>query len=169
MTQRKYTLIVLLAAFVAAPAAAQESPFYIGVKVGSLSADFPGFQDANNLGVVFGSDLHKDSSGSLALEAEYTRTIGDGNISGDGGWDAHTFAAYGAYRTAGGVYVKAKAGFLDQHVDRSGPGPGQGNDSGIAFGAGVGWRLNSKAALEVGYTIMSNDLSFLSLGYSTHF
>lgn len=152
-----------------APAAAQESPLYAGLRVGNLSADFPGFEDTTAICLVLGYDLHSDSSGALALESEFTKTVSDGDIRGDGGWDAHTLGAYAAYRTAGNVYVKAKAGYLDPTINHSSGRLPNADDAGFSYGAGGGWRLNGKAALEVEYTSLSDDLAFVSLAYVTHF
>ncbi|HEX9812608.1 MAG TPA: outer membrane beta-barrel protein [Burkholderiales bacterium] len=158
--------IVLVA--LAAPATAEESPLYGGLRIGSVAADFAGFGKATNLGIVLGDDLSRDQDGALALETEFTTTLSDGSVAGGGKWDADTIAAYAAYRTAGSAFVKAKLGFLHQDIDRSG-GPVNADDSGIAYGAGVGVRLSGKATLEVEYTRMSSDLGFLSLAYLTHF
>lgn len=152
----------------AAPAVAEESPLYGGLRIGTLDADFAGSGKATNVGIVFGYDIDRDRRGTLAIEAEATATLADGSVPGGGNWDADTIAASAAYRTAGSAYVKAKVGFLRQDVHRSG-GPLNADDSGIAIGAGGGVRLNSKAMLEIEYTLMSDDLSYVSLGYMTHF
>lgn len=152
-----------------APAAAQKSPLYAGLRVGDLSADFSGFEDTTAIGLMLGYDLHSDSNGALTLETEFTKTVSDGNIRGDGGWDARALGAYAAYRTAGNVYIKAKAGYLDPTIDHSSRRQLNADDAGFAYGAGGGWRVNGKAALEVEYTSMSDDLSFVSLAYVTHF
>lgn len=168
MPKSSYAIITLLTACLVTPVSAQESPLYTGLQVGRLTADFPGFGDATSLGIMLGYDLHRDENGALALETGFTTTIVDGDISGGGGWDADAIAAYGAFRTAGNIYIKAKAGLLKQDIERSG-GPLNARDSGLTYGAGVGWRVNSKAGLEIEYTLMSDDLSCLSLTYVTHF
>jgi opacity protein-like surface antigen len=169
MTKRMHALIGLLAVCVVAPAVAQQSPLFLGLKVGTLDADLSGFRNTEAAGVMLGYDLHADLDGALALETEFTTTITDGKIGG-GGWDADTIAAYVAYRTAQSVYVKAKVGILRRDMNRSGgSGANNGTDSDFAYGAGVGWRINGKAALEIEYALLSGDLSFLSLAYVNHF
>jgi Outer membrane protein beta-barrel domain len=165
----KYVLLVVTAACLVTPAAAEESALYGGLALGKLSADFSRFEDTSNIGAILGYDLYRDPNGSLALEAEFTTTLTDGDIRGGGGWDARTVGAYGAYRTAGKVFLKVKAGILDQHIGASGGGPLNANDTGFSYGAGVGARLNSKAALEVEYTGLSDHLGLISLAYVTHF
>lgn len=160
------TGIVLLGLTVSA--IAEESPLYGGFRIGTLEADFAGFSKATNVGILLGYDLNRDQNGTLALEAEATTTLSDGSITGGGKWNADTILASAAYRTAGSAFVKAKVGFLRQDIQRSG-GPLNADDSGIAYGAGVGARINSKAMLEVEYSHLSSDLSFLALSYITHF
>lgn len=161
--------IVLPFTCLAAPAGADESALYGGLRFGTIAADLPNFGDTTGLGVTLGYDIHADANGTLALETDYSTTVADGDAGAGGGWDADSIAAYGAYRTAGDVYVKAKAGFLEQDINRSGGGQPSFDDTGFAYGAGVGWRYNSKAALEVEYTSMSDELSFFSFAYVTHF
>jgi hypothetical protein len=160
------TGIVLLG--LTASAMAEESPLYGGLRIGTLEADFAGFSKATNVGILLGYDLKRDPNGTLSLEAEATTTLSDGSIAGGGKWDADTVSASAAYRTAGSAFVKAKIGFLRQNIHRSG-GPLNADDSGITYGAGVGARTNSKALLEVEYSRLSSDLSFLTLSYITHF
>jgi hypothetical protein len=153
-------------------ATAQDAPFYLGVKVGSMDADFSGFDRAVNIGVNVGYELMRDSRGALAVEGEYTTTASDGEISGGGEWDVDTLAAYAVYRTTGDLYVKGKAGYLNQDIKGTGAGATRitsSDDSGFAYGIGAGWRLDRKSSLEVEYTAASDELNFISLGYVTRF
>ena len=87
-----------------------------------------------------------------------------------GNWKIETLAGYGAYRTASDFYVKAKIGYLREDVTVSGIGSDiSGKDSGLSYGAGVGYRFNSKSGLELEYTVIEDDISFIGLGYFTHF
>lgn len=153
-------------------AMAQDAPFYLGVKIGSMDADFSGFDRGINLGVNVGYELLRDARGSLAIEGEYTTTASDGDISGGGEWDADTLAVYAAYRTSGDFYVKGKAGYLNQDIKGTGTGAARitsGDDSGFSYGLGVGWRTDRKSAFEIEYTAASDELTFISLGYITRF
>lgn len=156
----------------ASAAFAQESPFYVGAKVGSMDADFSGFDRAINVGIFVGYDLMRDNRGALSVEGDFTTTISDGDISGGGEWDADTLAAYAAYRTAGDVYLKVKAGYLNQDIKGTGAGAANishADDSGFSYGAGAGWRLNHKSGFEIEYTVASDQLTFISLNYLTRF
>lgn len=145
------------------------SPWYLGLKAGWMDADASNFDEATNLGLYGGYTLHDDASGRFALEGEYTRSISDGDIPG-GGWDIETLALYGAYRTAGPWFLKIKAGYLDEDISVSAGGSSiAGSDSGLSFGAGGGVRLSNKAAFELEYTVIEEDVNFFSIGYLTHF
>lgn len=155
-------------------AAAQENPVHFGLKAGRMDADVPGFGKASILGLLFGFDLHRDDSGVFSFEGEYTRNLSDGDLAIGaipGDWKIETLAGYAAYRTAGNVYVKAKTGILHQDVKVStaAAAPFAGQDTGFSFGSGIGWRFNRKTGLELEYTVLEEDLTFLSLGYFTHF
>lgn len=159
-----------LGLLVAAPSYAQSySPWYLGLKVGQMDADVSGFDEATNAGIYGGYTLHDDSNGRFAIEGEYTRSIADGDLPG-GEWDIETLAAYGAFRTAGPVFLKIKAGYLREDVSvSSGNFSVSGKDSGLSFGAGGGFRLGEKAAFELEYTVIEDDVNFFSIGYLTHF
>lgn len=163
--------MVLLGGWLAgAPAQAQENPVYFGLKAGQMDADQGGFDAASNIGVIFGYAMVRDVRGAFALEGEYTLNLSKGDIAGGGDWKVETLAVYGAYRTADTVYLKAKAGALRQDVRCRGSSRDIcGKDSGLSLGAGVGWRLNRKIGLELEYTMIEEDIGFLSLGYFTHF
>lgn len=166
---------VFIASLCAAVAVqAEENPMYFGIKAGAMDTDVGGFDNANNLGLLLGYDVYRDVSGAFSAEGEYTRTFskGDVNINGaQGDWKIETLAAYGAYRTEGDFYLKAKIGYLREKVTVSGVGNTSisGSDSGLSYGAGFGFRLNRKAGLEFEYTIIEDDISFISVGYFTHF
>ncbi len=157
-----------LASFVAlaaVPAQATENTPYFGFKAGWMDADASGHDNALNIGGVFGYKFFQEPHGSGALEGEVTTTLKDGDMSGGGDWDVGTIAIYFAYRTAGEVFLKAKAGVADQNVGGTSALP---DDTGLVFGFGVGWQATRKASLEFEYTIF-DDINFVSIGYNTHF
>lgn len=162
--------LILGGALSALPSHAQSySPWYLGLKVGWMDADAANFDEATNLGLYGGYQLHEDVNGRFAIEGEYTRSISDGDIPG-GGWDIETLALYGAYRTAGPWFLKLKAGYLDEDIGVSAGGSSiAGSDSGFSFGAGGGVRLGNKASFELEYTVIEEDVDFFSIGYVTHF
>lgn len=165
--------LIGIVAFVPAQAQQPSNPLYFGAKIGLMDPDVRGFDEATNLGLFVGYTLIQDTRGSLALEGEYTRTFSDGDVNRAGvrtDWDIETLAAYLAYRTAGDVYLKAKAGYgwWDVSVGR-GVTAAEDDDWDLTFGAGVGFRLTRKAGIEVEYAVIQEDINFLSLGFFTHF
>ncbi len=162
------TSVVALGSLLAMPSYAQ-SPWYLGLKAGWMELDAPSTDDATNLGLYGGYTLMEDTNGQFAIEGEYTRSISDGEI-GRSGWDIETLSAFGAYRTAGPWFLKLKAGWTDADLS-AGSGGRRFSDSetDFSFGAGGGVRLGNKAAFELEYTVIEDDVNFFSIGYLTHF
>ena len=98
-------------------------------------------------------------AGDIGVQAEFTTTIGEGDFYG---YDVSidTQAIFGAFRTAGPVYLIAKAGFLREEVEI---GPVSEDDTGLAAGIGVGFSVGV-AQLELEYTQVEEDVGYLSLG-----
>lgn len=172
----KYTnLIAALATSLCFSVTAQAagSPWYLGVKAGQMMVDVDGLDDASNIGITGGYRLANFSLGSFALEAEYSNSTSKGeakilNFTGD--WDVKTLAFYGVYRSAGDVYFKGKAGYLDEDVSITIAGFSvAGSDSGLSLGLGGGWRISASSSLEVEYTVIEEDIDFLSIGYNYNF
>jgi len=169
MKRSAVALLLALCSLTAyAPAQAQQpgNPLYFGAKIGLMDPDRG--DEATNLGALVGYTLMEDTNGSLAVEGEYTRTFDDGEIGGND-WDVETLAGYLAYRTAGNVFLKAKAGYGWWDVNVDGATGFEGDDWDFTFGAGVGFRLSRKSGLELEYAVVQEDLNFISLGFFTHF
>jgi hypothetical protein len=164
MKLRRYVLAASAAYFLALSAQAADNPFYFGVKGGLMDPDAGGNDQALNVGALVGYKLFDNQNGALALEAEFTTTLVDGDVAGGGEWDVDTLAAFLAFRSAGDVYLKLKGGYADQDPS----GGSVSSDSGFAAGFGVGWRTSKKAGFEIEYTKFDN-LDFVSFGYHTHF
>lgn len=164
MTLHNLALAGLVTLALATPAHAELGP-YFGVKAGFMDADAHGLDDPFNAGGVFGYRFFEESHGSGAVEAEGTITLKDGDIQGGGDWDISTVAVYFAYRTAGDVYLKGKAGFLQQNVGGTAGVP---DDTGLSFGFGVGWQATSKAGIEAEFTVL-DDVDFISIGFYSRF
>lgn len=169
------TLMYFLAVFLlvgATAANAQQNPLYFTGKVGVMDADISGFDNAMNIGVTVGYDLYTDPMGGIvSAEGELTTTISDGDVTGGGDWDADTLAVFGTYRSAGDLYFKGKLGYLDQDIKQAGSTAAIPNadGSGFAYGLGGGWRMDRASSLELEYTVASDELTFISVGYKRHF
>lgn len=161
-------LLLATASFAAA------SSFYVGVKGGLMMSDLDEMDDAVNGGLVLGYAFVDDEHvGSFAVEAEYTNTISKGDVSilgADGEWEVETLALYGVYRSPGTIYVKGKIGVLNEDVsiDVGGIEAAE-SDTGGSLGIGGGIRIGDRTSLEIEYTIIEEDVDFLSAGLNIHF
>jgi len=164
MKMQHLALAGLVALSLAAPARAELGP-YFGAKAGFMDADAGGHDNPFNAGGVFGYRFFEESHGSGSVEAEGTLTLKDGDRDQGGDWDISTVAVYFAYRTAGEVYLKGKAGFLQQNI---GGTPNVPDDTGFSAGFGVGWQATRKASIEAEFTLL-DDVDFISIGFYTRF
>jgi outer membrane immunogenic protein len=146
----------LMAGMAFAPAALAD--MYFGVNAGKMMIDLDGFDDPTNAGVLIGKEWGV-VAGDLGVEAEFTTSIDDGSFLGND-VNVNTQAVYGAFRTAGPVYLIAKAGLLREEVE---VGSGSDSDTGMSAGIGVGFSLGL-AQMELQYTVIEEDISYLSVG-----
>lgn len=131
---------------------------YLGVQAGSMSRDGSGFDSANNLGLTLGYEFLNVALGDIAIEGGYTNTVDKGNAPA-GEWEIETLAAYGVFRTAGPLYLKAKGGVLRSNIKE----PMKSNTS-TEFSAGIGGGFSvGIAQLELEYTRIEEDVDFVSL------
>ena len=172
MKTKSLILSLSLVMSFAAPAMAADNPLYLGLKGGKMMVDVSEFDDTSTAGIVLGYKLLDKQGGSLAIEGEYTNSstadINVLNVTGQ--WDIDTWAVYAAYRTPGNLYLKAKAGVLHEKINASSVGASiSGSDTGLSAGIGAGWRVGKKAALEFEYTVIEQDVNFVSLGVIINF
>ena len=124
-----------------------------------MKSDVAGLDDAQNMGVVIGYELLPVGLGDIAVEGEYTTTTNEGSTPVAGvNWGVDTTAVYAAFRSAGPIYLKAKAGYLYEDVSA---GPASGTDSGLSAGVGVGFGIGI-AQIELEYTQVEQDIDFWS-------
>ncbi len=150
----------LMAGMAIAPAAMAD--VYLGVNAGPMLIDGAGFDDPINAGVTIGKEWSV-GAGDIGVQGEFTTTINDGSfVAFPYVYDVsiNTQAVYGAFRTAGPVYLIAKAGLLREEVDIGGYSS---TDTGLAGGIGLGFSLGV-AQLELEYTMVEQDVSYLSAG-----
>ena len=137
---------------------------YVGGKGGIMMVDVGSGDDPINVGIVVGYAMDPADWGTLAVEGEYTMSVVDGEVSGGGQsvkFDLSTLAVYAAYRSAGSVYGKLKVGFLREEMTILGT---SGDDTGLSFGGGVGLCFGEALSAEVEYTLIEQDVSFISGG-----
>ncbi|MCP3958936.1 MAG: porin family protein [bacterium] len=171
MKIRTLIVMVIAAVFLAGAAqAAEERPWYGGVKTGVITLDEPGIGDLTQAGALFGYKFVNRDWGSFAIEAEYSDTVDAGNLSFPGAdWEGEMLAGCFVFRGPGKGYLKGKAGYVDVSAEVSAFGLSEDvNDSDYAAGIGFGWKLGKNAALEVEWTraFFDEDLDFYSIGFN---
>lgn len=130
---------------------------YVGVKagtgVGSIDTE-------NVLGFVLGYDF----GSTLSVEFEHANSEANSSV------DITSNALYLAFRTEGDTYFKARGGFLHEKVERNygWRNDSSDSDSGLSLGLGVGHRFN-QLSLELEYTLIEQDVSYLTVGAQLHF
>ena len=131
---------------------------YVGVQAGVMNHDRSALDDSTNLGVTLGYEFLNVALGDIAIEGGYTNTTNKGNAPG-GEWEIETLAAYGVFRTAGPLYIKAKAGVLRSDIQVV-----SGSSQSTEFSAGLGGGISvGIAQFEVEYTRIEEDVDFISL------
>ncbi len=143
---------------------AEEEAWYAGVKAGQMKVDLPGYENVIGVGGILGYKL----SNTLGIEGGYTTTGKDGDVTVGTQlvkWDANVVAVHLAYRSEGNFYAKGKAGILYEEVSvktANAIEPGSGGK--ISVGIGAGWRPFKDIALEIEYTLLEKDVSFITFG-----
>ncbi len=148
----------------------------LGFVYGDMLHEGNDFKDATNAGILAGYEFARPilGNGRAAVEFVYTDTSDDGTFGVDsrqattGTWSLKTIGVYVAARTAGTIYAKGKMGVVvaDIDYDRDTGILLQEEESGASFGAGLGFRVNDRANIELDYTgsIGINDINYFSLG-----
>ena len=175
-------MAMMLSAGVTVSAHAEESRWYIGMTGGAMlfkeNMDVGGGATASpevatNIGLMGGYLWSVTRMGSLAVEGEFTDTASRGNYSlqgVDGTVAVQTLALYGAYRSPGAIYLKVKAGALNEKltIARGYSSRVSTSDLRAAAGVGGGFDFGTKpggSSLEIEYTLIEENVSFVSASY----
>jgi len=139
---------------------------YIGVKTGTMSVDVSGFDSVSATAFTLGASFNENSS----IELEFANSS-SGDIDGlTGDFTIKTAAVYYAFRSSGPAYVKGRIGFLQETVDINIESCGyyslcdlSGDETGLSIGFGGGFKVGF-ASIELDYTLVEEDVSFIALG-----
>ena len=153
---------------------ANSSQNYVGFKFGSMSIsrDIPFKDDGLLLGFLYGYNI-PDSD--FAIEGEFNTTVSKASSENPryGDLGVTTLAGYGVYRSPGRVYAKAKVGVLYEYLTSSASGivdiDVDGSGLAISYGVGGGIRVTDQMDAEVEYTVIEEDIGYLSFGLNWHF
>lgn len=170
--KRQQMLGVLL--LMAASCSVQAEGFYIGASAGLMDADFNGFDDATNAGVLIGYDVFTMKIFSVSLEGELTTTVSDGDVdfgAVTGDWDIDTQAAYLAARLGDKFYMKVRYGVArsDISVNISGFSISESDTNG-SWGGALGWMFNKNWGAQVDGTMIDiTDIAYWNAGIKYQF
>lgn len=149
-----------------------------GLKVESVNHGRGGYEDAANVGILFGYEFSRPIGfdGASSIEFEFSDTFDKGDVSdssifGIGGdWQSENIGVYFTYRTPGTVYFKAKLGALRSDVTTKldATDAVREQDTSFSYGAGLGVMLGAEGNFDVQLEVVGssgdNDLNMISLG-----
>jgi hypothetical protein len=137
------------------------SNFHAGLKAGGFLTNL----DEIDGGSGFGFQLGYNVTPTLSLDLEYTSGTLDATVANfDIDFDITTTAIYLTYRSTGDAYFLAKAGYLNEALSTSVEGFDiSDDDSGASYGIGGGYRFSESFAVEIDYTVIEEDVSFIGL------
>lgn len=131
--------------------AEQVGGLYIGITGGIDKIDAEGFavDDGNAVGIMLGMRF------SSGLAAEVSAIKSDADITSPGSCEADykTVGLYGAWRSSGDAYFKARVGLVHEDVDA--PCLISDTDTSLSLGAGAGIRFGN-VAVEAEYTFIDS-------------
>lgn len=142
----------------------------VGAKLAKVENDADETEDTEGVGIVLGYEFARPvgAYGTSTIEFEYIKTD-DGDIADGvlGEWDADIYSVFFTYRSAGTLYFKGKIGAQYSSVDISIPGliSLEADDTSLALGVGLGYRVSDLGVIELEYTKDSgdNDIGVLGL------
>jgi len=150
-------VLCLLATLTLIPMQAR-ADLFIGAKAGSMLVDIPTGDDPTNLAVALCVDLDVMRL-DLGVTAESTRTLREGQTRNGGDIEVATDALYLTIKSPGTIFVKFRAGFIDERLTA---GNRSDRERGTSVGSGLGANVG-KVRIELEYTI-GEDIEYLSLG-----
>ncbi len=146
----------------------------IGPKVANIDPNIDSVSDSTAVGIVLGYEFDRDIlGGRSSFEIEYLS--GDEeriDILEEATYEASVLNAFFTFRSAGDVYFKLKGGLSYVDIDtRSSTGflNTDFEDTSIAAGVGLGYRINDRGMVEVEYTQDTGDSDLGILGLNGFF
>jgi hypothetical protein len=156
-----------------ATGAAQAEGLYLGASAGLIHNNVNGYDDATNVGALFGYDVYTHEFIAVSLEGEFTTAVSKGNVSFNGvhgDWDIDTQAAYVALRLGERIYMRVRYGVLREDASVNIDGASRsGSDTGGSWGGALGWMLTPKWDIQLDGTMVDSDVSYWNLGVKYHF
>jgi len=155
MGMRALVFLSIFSGCLLASAAVLGGDVKIGAKTGPMLLGDSGIDSPTNAALVVGYEMGM-AVADVAIEGEVSTTLAEGSDSAA----VDTGGVYLAARTAGPVYFKGRGGLVGWETDVNGTTR---DGSGASFGVGMGFSLGV-TQIELDYTLIDNDISFLSIG-----
>ena len=145
---KKISIVLLLSAFIAAPAVAADMGYYVGVNVGSAKIDSPGFDTTTSFGVLGGYNFNQN----FAAEVAYTNfgTKDYPTLPGVKS-DAWSLSGVGSYPINEQFSVFAKLGVASTTLEASGVPSTSKSD--LTYGIGAQFNANKQVGIRLGYDV----------------
>ncbi|PCJ30954.1 MAG: hypothetical protein COA99_17640 [Moraxellaceae bacterium] len=132
------------------------------------------------LGYIFSNTVSLELAHTTGKKSDVKASINDFPFEGD--LRLKTTALYAVYRTTGPLFYLLKAGILQETVDlyvqycgmiggsnTCISGTESSRDTGLSIGVGAGWRLGDSIAIESEFSIIEQDVNYLSFGLNYRF
>ncbi len=147
---KKITIAILMSVFVAGPAVAAETGFYVGVNAGSAKIDEPGFESTTEYGLLGGYSFNQNFAGEVA----YTN-FGSKDYSGLLTVKSNGFSVsgVGSYPFNDMFSVFAKIGLASTELKASGAVGGSENNTDLTWGIGGQFNINRQIGIRLGYDL----------------
>ena len=134
----------------------------VGLSLGVMDVDGADSNPLNG-GLVLGYDFSAEAF-TFGMEAEFTTSLKDGEVSNNRDFDIDSQALYltGKLDINPQLYAKGKLGVLREEIKSQ-------SDTGMSFGAGLGYRVNNMISLEGEFTLIEEDVNFFSISAKYRF
>jgi len=170
MNALKQAACVLLLLTVTTSTMARDKDHF-AVKAGVLQHEDPAYEPALNVGLTVGGKLLRSNYVALGLQLEISTSVIEGETSTAlEDWEMDSHALYTVLHLGRSHYFKLKAGYIDWQVRYDSGGESEFREgSGLSWGVGYGYPLESGNYWELEYSMMSDEeefgINYLSLGY----
>jgi len=142
---------------------AQAGEFIAGIKVGVVDIEASGFDPITTASLQLGYEFTDLLVLDVALEGEITRSLSDADGPG-GDYSYEDAGIFASLRSAGPVYVIARAGLVDVRLEQD---SGSSSDSGAAYGLGLGFSTGIRWEIEwTTYDFEDDDINRVSFHLS---
>ncbi|MEM7209497.1 MAG: hypothetical protein AAF434_16870 [Pseudomonadota bacterium] len=156
-------IVLIICSILLLPNTVKAGEIIGGLKLGVVDLDASGFDPISTGTLQLGYEFVDLLAVDLAIEGDITRSLTDAD--GPGGDYSYQHAGlFGSIRSAGPIYVIARAGLVDVRVEQD---AGSDSDSGTAYGLGLGFSTGIRFEIEwTTYEFEDSDVQQVSLHFA---